>query len=145
MFAEQYVLLMMQDKLEAEGELEKLRMEAAERLGQEIRKLKEKKRDLSAMAEKAKQQKFEAYQDYASGKAGSFQSDGPAVQSIEEELAGINERLGNLETEYSAMERGGEGGSRERFAKLSKDMIERYIEKIEVYDEQHMEIRWKND
>ena len=144
MFAEQYVLLMMQDKLEAEGELEKLHMEAAERLGQEIRKLKEKKRDLSAMAEKAKQQKFEAYQDYASGKAGSFQSDGPAVQSIEDELAGINERLGNLEAEYSAMERGGEGGSRERFAKLSKDMIERYMEKIEAYDEQHMEIRWKN-
>ncbi len=78
------------------------------------------------------------------GKAGSFQSDGPAVQSIEEELAGINERLGNLEAEYSAMERGGEGGSRERFAKLSKDMIERYMEKIEAYDEQHMEIRWKN-
>lgn len=58
MFAEQYVLLMMQDKLEAERELEK---------------------------------------------------------------------------EYS--------GS--RFAELSKEMVERYIDKIETYDERHMEIYWK--
>lgn len=143
MFAEQYVLLMMQDKLEAEGELEKLRMEAAERLGQEIRELKEKKRRLSAMAEKAKQQKFEAYQNYASGKAGSFQSDGSVVQSIEEEMADLEGRLQKAEAEYSAMDRGGEGYPKERFAELSREMIERYIEKIEVYDEQHMETRWK--
>lgn len=145
MFAEQYVLLMMQDKLEAEGELEKLRMEAAERLGQEVRKLKEKKRHLSAMAEKAEQQKFEAYQNYASGKAGSFQSDGSVVQSIEEEMADLDGRLGKVEAEYSVMEHSVEGYSREQFAELSKEMVGRYIEKIEAYDEQHMEIRWKND
>lgn len=143
MFAEQYVLLMMQDRLEAEGELEKLRMEAAERLGQEIRELKEKKRRLSAMAEKVKQQKFEAYQNYASGKTESFQSGGPAVQSAEEELAGVNNRLGKAEEESFAMGRGREGYPQEQFAELSKEMIERYIEKIEAYDEQHMEIKWK--
>lgn len=145
MFVEQYVLLMMQDKLEAEGELEKFRMEAAESLGQEIRELKEKKRRLSAMVEKAKQQKFEVYQNYASGKAGSFQSDGLTVQSAEEELAGIDGRLLEAEAEYFAMGHGGERYPQGRFAELSKEMIERYIEKIEVYDEQHMEIRWKND
>lgn len=145
MFTEQYVLLMMQDKLEVEGELEKLRMEAAERLKQEIREIKEKKRRLSARAEKVEQQKFEAYRNYASGKAGSFQPDGPAVQSAEEELAGINDRLEKAAAEYSAVGHGGEGYPKERFAELSKEMIERYIEEIEVYDEQHMEIRWKND
>ena len=31
------------------------------------------------------------------------------------------------------------------FAELSKEMVGRYIEKIEAYDEQHMKIRWKND
>ena len=95
------------------------------------------------MAEKAKQQKFEAYQNYASGKAGSFQSDGSVVQSIEEEMADLEGRLQKAEAEYSAMDRGGEGYPKERFAELSREMIERYIEKIEVYDEQHMETRWK--
>lgn len=63
MFTEQYILLMIQDKLDADGELEKLPMETA----------------------------------YA--------------------------------------------GS--QFPVLSKEMIERYIDRVEVYDEQHMEIQWK--
>lgn len=63
----------------------------------------------------------------------------------EEELAGINDRLEKAAAEYFAMGHGGEMYPQERFAELSKEMIERYIEKIEVYDEQHMEIRWKND
>lgn len=80
MFAEQYVLLMMQDKLEAEGE-----------------------------------------------------------------LAGINDRLEKAAAEYFAVGHGGERYPRERFAELSKEMVGRYIDRIEAYDEQHMEIRWKND
>lgn len=38
-----------------------------------------------------------------------------------------------LEAEYSG----------NRFAELSKEMVERYLDKIEVHDEQHMEICWK--
>lgn len=33
----------------------------------------------------------------------------------------------------------------DQFAVLSKEMIERYIDKIETYDEQHMEICWKEN
>lgn len=32
-----------------------------------------------------------------------------------------------------------------RFAELSKEMVERYLDKIEVHDEQHMEICWKEE
>lgn len=79
MFAEQYILLMMQDKLEEERESEKL-----------IRFQKE-------------------------------------------------------ETKYSVMGHVGEEYPEERFAGLSQEIIERYIDRIEVYDEQHMKIRWKNN
>ena len=32
-----------------------------------------------------------------------------------------------------------------QFAELTKEMIGRYIEKIEVYDEHHIEIYWKEN
>ena len=48
------------------------------------------------------------------------------------------------EARCSTVENGGEEYPGETFAELSKDMIGRYIDKIEVYDEQHMEIRWKD-
>lgn len=50
---------------------------------------------------------------------------------------------GKLDAEYFDMERGWEAYPQERFAELSEEMIERYIDKIEVNDEQHMEIWWK--
>lgn len=144
MFAEQYVLLMMQEKLEEEGELEKLRMEEMVRLDGKIRELKEKKRILHSGIERLKQNHFEAYQEYASRKTGSFQSDGLMLKSMEEELAGINDRLQEVEAKRSAIGCGREAEySGSRFAELSEEMVEKYLDKIEVYDEQHMEIYWK--
>lgn len=75
MFMEQYVLFSMQEKLQAEGDLEKLRMEA--------------------------------------------------------------EHI-NMECERESLSVGSQ------FAELSKEMIEHYIDKIVVYDEQHIEIFWKD-
>ncbi|NBJ94311.1 recombinase family protein [Parablautia muri] len=144
MFAEQYVLLMMQHKLEAEGELEKLYIEEVERLEKELKGLREKKRNLLAEIEKQKQKNFEAYQDYAWGKAGSFQSDQSVVKSIENGLVGLNSRIQEAETKYSVMTCGRNvEGYGSWLAALSKDMIERYIDKIEAYGDQHMEISWK--
>lgn len=144
MFTEQYVLMEMQDKLEAEGELEKLYIEETEKLEQEIRGLREKKRNLLAEIEKLKLKKLEAYQNYACGNTGSFQFDESVVKSAEEELDGLNSRLQEVETEYSAMGCGRETeGYGKRLAELSKEMIERYIDKILVYDDRHMEIFWK--
>ena len=76
MFLEQYVLFMMEDKLQADGELERPRVQDVERLEQEIEEQGEK---LSATS---------------------------------------------------------------RSAELSKEMIDCYIDKIVVYDEQHIEIFW---
>lgn len=145
MFVEQYILLMMQDKLEAEGELEKLRAEEVCRMDKEIKGLKEKKRILLTGIEKLKQNYFEAYEDYARGKSGSFQSDRSVVKSMEEELVGLDDELWEMEMAYAGMGCSADAGyAGSQFAVLSKEMVERYIDKVEVYDEQHMEIRWAN-
>lgn len=146
MFMEQYVLFMMQDKLSVDGELKRLHMERTKRLKQEIKELKEKRQALEARIEKLKQQNFEAYQNYASGKAESFRPEKSVQKSLEKELSSLNENLETMEESCNHMkadvEKPGAGG---QYAELTKEMIGRYIEKIEVYDEQRIEICWKED
>ncbi|MDE7132253.1 MAG: recombinase family protein [Lachnospiraceae bacterium] len=145
MFMEQYILFKLQDKLEAEGEQERLCMEEAGRLGREISVIKDKKRMLSARLEDLNRQKFESYQKYVDGWTETFQSDTAAVKRAEEELMVFNEQLQELETAYNRIKSGESGNSGGRFAELTKEMIGRYIDKVLVYDEQHIEILWKEN
>lgn len=145
MFMEQYILFKLQDKLETEGELERLCMEEAGRLGREISALKEKERTLSARLQDIKRQNFESYQEYVDGRTENYQSDTAAVKKAEEELAGLNEQLQELETAYYRIKSGEGGNGGSRFAELTKEMIGRYVDKILVYDEQHIEILWKEN
>lgn len=145
MFLEQYILFMMQDKMRADGEIEKLHMEEVRRLDREIKEQKEKKNLLLAQIEKIKQQNFEAYQNYVSGKTDSFHSDQVMVKSMENELANLNKIVQKMEAAYNNMVCERESLSAgSQFAELSKEMIERYIDKIVVYDGQHIEIFWKD-
>lgn len=146
MFMEQYVLFMMQDKLFADGELERLHTERIDELEKEIKELKKTKYALAADVEKLEQQNFQAYENYVSGKSDSFQSDKSEQKAVEKEMESLNERLEAIEADYTCMKADRDKhdvGS--QFAELSREMIGRYIEKIEVYDEQHIEIYWKEN
>lgn len=144
MFLEQYVLFMMQDKLQAEGELEKLRTEAIQRLDGEIKGLKEKRQLLNSRLQKLKQQNFEAYQNYALGKTDGFQTDNRTVKTIEKELEDLNGNIQQKEVACAKLERDRDALSAgDEFAVLSKEMLDHYIEKIFVCDEQNITIVWK--
>ncbi len=146
MFMEQYVLFMMQDKLHANGELEKLRREAVTRLDREIKELKEKRQLLIVRIQKLKHQNFESYQNYISGKTDSFESEDIVVKSVEKELADLNETVQEMETANIKMECDRDMLSvGSEFVVLSKEMIHYYIEKVVVYDEQNIEICWKEN
>lgn len=143
-FLEQYVLFKMQEKLQADGELEKLRIKAVSRLNKEIKELKDKRSLLSARIQKIKQQNFEAYQDYACGRTDSFHSDEIMVKSVVEEMDNLNKDVQKMEAAYIKMECERDSLSTgSQFAVLSREMIDHYIDKIVVYDEQHIEIFWK--
>ena len=78
---------MMQDKLSADGELEKLREEAVLRVDKEIKELKEKRWLLEGSIQKIETaENFESYQNYASGKTDSFQSDDIMLKISRERL-----------------------------------------------------------
>lgn len=66
------------------------------------------------------------------------------VKSIEKELSDLNETVQQMEASYIKRECDREALSvGNEFAVLSKEMIDHYIEKIIVYDEQNVEIWWK--
>ncbi len=144
MYLEQYVLFMLQDKLQADGELEKLRKEAVIKLEREIKEMKEKRQSLDNRVQRLKQQTFEAYQDYTSGKTDSFRSDDVTVKSIQEELVSLDETIQKTEATYIKMECDKDAMSvGSEFAVLSKEMIDYYIESILIYNEHNIEICWK--
>ena len=88
---------------------------------------------------------FESYQEYADGWTENFQPDTAAVKKAEEELTGLNERLQELETAYRRIKSGEGRNDGSRFAVLTKEMVERYVDKVLVYNEKHIEILWKEN
>ena len=101
---------------------------------------------MEAGIEKLKQQNFEAYQNYAAGRADSFHPEKSVQKSLEKELKSLNEKLETMEENCNHMKADMEKpGAAGQFAELTKEMIGRYIEKIEIYDEQRIEIFWKED
>lgn len=146
MFAEQYVLFMMQDKIIADDETEKLCKEAADRLGADIKELKHRRRKLLSVAAKQRNLKFEEYQDYRMGKTDVFQTGGEAMESVERELESLAGSILQKEKEYAELVYAGDRRDPgDQFAALTKEMLDRYIEKVIVYSEQDIEICWKED
>lgn len=144
MLLEQYVLYKLQEKLQADGELERLCLEAMSRLEQERKEMEHKRSLASARIQKLRQRRLEAYQDYACGRTDHFCADESMTKSIGDELAELNESVQRMEKAYSHVKDGWEafcGGSR-LTAQLQK-VTDHFIDKILVYDEQHIEICWK--
>lgn len=143
MFVEEYILFMMQGKQQENGELDIIKQGTLADIDREIIEMKEKRQTLERKIHSLKQKNFEAYQNYADGKADNFQSN-EQMQHLEEELIKLNNSVGEKETAYIKLrfDRNGVGrGS--HIAVLSKEMVERYIEKVVIYDEQNMEIQWR--
>lgn len=144
MFMEQYVLFMLTERLSANAELEKLYRESADRLETEIKELKHRRQEMLSRAEKLHNIRLEEYQNFRLGKTDVFQGASENVKAAEEELKKLDDNMERLEREYVELinERDiRSAGS--RLAVLTKETIDQYIERIEVYDEQNIEICWK--
>ncbi len=144
MFMEQYILFLLQEKLRKAGEMETLQKEALGKLGTELQGLKKKRSFLIAHIEMEKKKNFASYQDYASGKSETFTSDESMVKSAEEELLQLKNFIQKKEEVYFKM-KCNSGSDDDRVAALSKEMLDCYIEKVVVYDEQNIEIKWKEN
>lgn len=142
MFLEQYILFFLQEKLRKTGEMEKLQAEMLKNQRTERQELKKRRSLLIAHIEREKQKNFANYQDYASGKSGIFTSNESAVKSAEEDLRRLEESIQEKEAAYLKGKRNSASDDNGA-AVLSKEMLDRYIEKVVVYDEQNVEIQWR--
>lgn len=143
MFMEQYVLFMLQEKLSADRELERLRRESADRLKAEIKELQGRRQGLSARAAQLQDWKLEEYQNYRQGLTNAFRSDGEKEESVKKELEDLEARICQAERELGELS--GRSGSQDAeggYAALTKEMLDRYIRKIVVYSEQEIEVYW---
>lgn len=143
MFLEQYVLFMLQERLDEKGELERARRETFARMEQEIRKQKEKRKRLLAEIEKQKEANFELYQSYVFGQKEHFQSDEAGIKSAEKELAELDAHIQELEEVHTGLEERNRPSVGGELAVFNREMIDKYIEKIIVYNEKNIEIEWK--
>lgn len=122
MFVEQYVLFMLTERLSTDGELERLYRESVRRLQAEMKEA----------------------QNFRLGITEVFQSESEAAESAETELKKLEDRIKQMEKEYFGLINARDirsAGSRS--VVLTEEMIDQYIEKIEVYDEENIEICWK--
>ena len=143
-FLEEYLLFQMQEKLQSEEELKRFYEEAEVKLEGEVREQKKKREIQEKKIQKLKHENIEAYQEYVLGKTEIFCSNDKEIKMAEKELSEINKTLEELEKSYIEIKNKKECLSAEgEYAVLSKEMLDKYIEKIVVYDEQNIEICWK--
>ena len=140
---EQYVLFVLQEKLSAEGKTEKLRRESAFRLKARIKELKDTRQGLSAKAAQLQDLKLEEYQNYRQGRTDVFQGGSEKEESVKKELEDLDISIRQAERELAGLNgKGGRQGAESGYAVLTKEMLDRYIQKIVVYSEQETEVCW---
>ncbi len=142
MYLEQYVLFLLQEKLLAGGKLNCLRKEAVAALDNELQEVHTQKHRLLAKITQLKELHFEAYQDYAMGKSADFKKYHSEIQALKIALEETEAVIQEKECSHLYIEKDGKYVADE-IAILSKEMINRYIDKIVVYNEQNIEIVWQ--
>lgn len=145
---EQIILLHIQEKLQEEGELERLYKEEAVKLEEEIRELQKRKQLVLLHIQKCKSKYFKVYQDYACEKESKdkFKMEEKLknkLKLIEKELRSLREEEKEIETIYYQMEnKKNKIREGKLFMSLSKEIIDNYINKILIFREEKIEIDW---
>lgn len=141
MFLEQAVLFRLEEYLENQNL-------AAEAAGRQQEDLKGKRDGLlqdlwQAEGEysRLKQEHYESYQLYSLGKQAEFHSLHAEMEKKQEVIQKLQEQISRTDEQIHQAESG--NFIMEEDAGLTSEMLERYIDKIIVYSEEEIEIRWK--
>lgn len=134
-FLETLISQKIMERLGNDKEFENLYKHTKVELEKEKEQLTKKRQQLDKELQRIKQQSFKAYREYILGNSDSFHSCQIMVESIEDKLTQINKRIQKLENTQIKQ--------RDKTNKISKEWIEHEIDKIIVYNKQHIEILWK--
>lgn len=143
MFLEQYLLYRVSEKMIAQESLEKIQLKREEDTRKTIKCLEQEREKISMRMSALQRERMEAYERSVFDEDFKFQTDDTKISETEQKLEEIENKIEKLKNENSLNNQRFTGGYRKEELKITKELIEELIQKIIVYDEEHIEIEWK--
>ena len=146
MFLEQFVLYQLHLELSKQEELEELRQKKENEVRREINAWKKEKEELGRKQAVLQRKRMEEYEKAVFQKNSSFQTEDIVMQHVKERMAEIDKEITKLEEQLSTGKNSVAGFFRQGcMAELTEKLAEKFIQKITVYGEENIEIKWTFD
>lgn len=143
MFLEQYLLYRVSEKMIAQESLEKIQLKREEDTRKTIKCLEQEREKILMRMSALQRERVEAYERSVYDEDFKFQTNDTKISETEQKLEEIESKIEKLKNENSLNNQRFTGRYRKEEMKITKELIEELIQKIIVYDEEHIEIEWK--
>lgn len=143
MFLEQYVLYRIVEELQIHENLEKLQEKREADIRKKIGDLEKNKRELLDRKKVLLRKRMEEYEKSVFDKNFKYQKDDMEITKAEEQSCEIEKEIGRFKAELSLKSHRIGEEYRKTEIKITKEFVDKFIHKIIVYDETHIEIEWK--
>lgn len=146
---EQHVLYEIQQRVQSLADIDRMQKERKEKLTQRLKEEKRKKRSVQAELQAFKREKLECYERYKAGE-GKWERDGLHSMNAREEaaerwLVEIEKLIEAVKKEQSKEPDLAELLSFFGFSELTGELVQKFVKRIIIKDEQHMEIYWQEE
>ena len=141
-YLEEVILFQIQQHIMELGESDKLLQAEKEAAEAEAEALRKKCRDVDKAIDKEKAQRMAEFEAYALGQKKSYDVSIDEVEKLRKKYEGLMEQLSEVEEKVRELNR---KKVHESFAvtKLTKELLDEYVESIEVHPRNEVRISWK--
>ena len=150
-FMEQYILFRMQEEAGRQIDRQRIYVEIKNRTEKELKKVRKRRDSITVSLELIQKEQMKVYEAYAlqketreeyMEKRKNLQKEVGKYESMQKEL---DERIAVLEQNLCMGETDlCEFVLNQSFLRLTPEIADRFLERIVVYDEEHIEVKWKN-
>ena len=142
MFLEQIILYKIDEELCRQKKLEQIKRNRISAVRENIGELTKDKERLLMRKTALQRKRMEDYEKSVFDKKYKFQTDNAAIEQVEKRIDEVEGEISRLEEELPKQK---EWFTEGMGAELTREVVEKLIEKVVVYDERHVEIEWKFD
>lgn len=144
LFLEQWILYKMNAELCKEGNAGNMKLKKEEEAKEQMYILAKEKEALTRKKAVLQRKRREEYEKAVFGKKSEFQTEDISMRKIEEKMVALDCIIDELGKKLSKSRDGIEAFFNSGYGgELTAELVEALIQKIIVYDEEHMEIEWK--
>jgi Holliday junction resolvase-like predicted endonuclease len=139
---EEIIIYQLQQHVLELGESDRLLQEEQDRTLAEVKALQKECRQAEKAIADAKQKRMDAFEDYALGKSKSYDGSANRLDELRKSYEEVKVKLSEAEVKAAEYDR---RKVHESFAvlKLTPELLDEYVESIEVHTEDDVRIVWK--